>query len=355
VQTYAKALQSAVPSGSLTGGAVAKVKRFVGHIEDILRSVTESRHHLDEVAGEYAQAIRDHMAPIVGIVAGFIAAEAVSAFLAATPTGVGQAVAMVIQLALSAFGAAGMVEAGAQALEHGSRWLSTAWTAKGNEAKIVAASKEFLKMLVAIAMAALSFLGARGNYRNLVKIGGSMPTGSLPAVAMPGGRAPSGANAAAGVAIGAGPGPGAFGVGGALMGKYDAAGGGKKDKARSRKSDQAEPTAERTSKPVDWTAHGNKHVAPRNAEWSRVIESTRTGPAKYKPGTDIQALEREVWEVTGTDVSNGRPWKVQEFAGEIGASEGKPSRWVRVASSGNTIHGHPISEGEYLRLKKPKE
>ena len=46
---YAKALQGAVPSGSLTGGAVAKVKRFVGHIEDILRSVTESRHHLDEV------------------------------------------------------------------------------------------------------------------------------------------------------------------------------------------------------------------------------------------------------------------------------------------------------------------
>ena len=33
---YAKALQSVVPSGSLTGGAVVKVKRFVGHIEDIL-------------------------------------------------------------------------------------------------------------------------------------------------------------------------------------------------------------------------------------------------------------------------------------------------------------------------------
>jgi hypothetical protein len=58
---YAKALQSVVPSGSLTGGAVAKVKRFAGHIEDILRSVSESRHHLDEVAGEYAQAIRDHV------------------------------------------------------------------------------------------------------------------------------------------------------------------------------------------------------------------------------------------------------------------------------------------------------
>jgi len=219
---YAKALQSVVPSGSLTGGAVAKVKRFVGHIEDILRSVSESRHHLHEVAGEYAQAIRDHEATIIGIVGGFIAAEAASAFLAATPTGVGQAAAMVIQLALSAFGAAGMVEAGYQALEHGSAWLNTAWTAKGKEANIIAASKEFLKMLVAIAVAVLSFLGARGNFRNLVKINGSMPTGGLPALATVGGAVPSGAKAGAGVAIAAGPGPGAFGVGGALMVKHEA-------------------------------------------------------------------------------------------------------------------------------------
>jgi hypothetical protein len=219
---YAKALQGVVPSGSLTGGAVAKVKRFVGHIDDLLRSVSESRHHLDEVAGEYAQAIRDHEATIIGIVGGFIAAEAASAFLAATPTGVGQAAAMVIQLALSAFGAAGMVEAGYQALEHGSAWLNIAWTAKGKEANIVAASKEFLKMLVAIAMAALSFLGARGNYRNLVKIGGATPTGGLPVLATAGGAVPSGAKAGAGVAIGAGPGPGAFGVGGAMMVKHEA-------------------------------------------------------------------------------------------------------------------------------------
>jgi hypothetical protein len=184
---YAKALQSVVPSGSLTGGAVAKVKRFAGHLEDILRSVTESRHHLDEVAGEYAQAIHDNLAPIVGIVAGFLAAEAISMFAAATPTGVGQAVAMVIQLALSAFGAAGMVTAGIQALEHGSAWLNTAWTAKGNESKILAASKEFLMMLVGIAMAALSLLGARGNYRSLVKIGGSTPISGLPVLAVAGG------------------------------------------------------------------------------------------------------------------------------------------------------------------------
>lgn len=54
---------------------------------------------------------------IIGVVAGFIAAEAASAFLAATATGVGQIAAVLIQLARSAFGAIGMVEAGIDALK----------------------------------------------------------------------------------------------------------------------------------------------------------------------------------------------------------------------------------------------
>ena len=166
---YAKALESVVPSGSLTGGAVAKVKRFVGHLEDILKSVTESRNHFGEVAGEYAQAIREHLPEIAGIVAGFIMAEATSAFLAATPTGVGQIAAVVIQLALAAFGAAGLVQAGIEAVKHASEWLTIAWTAKGNDERIAAASKEFLKMLVSIAIAALSYVGVKGNYGNALK------------------------------------------------------------------------------------------------------------------------------------------------------------------------------------------
>ena len=208
---YAKALESVVPSGSLTGGAVAKVKRFMGHLEDILKSVTESVHHVDEVAGEYAQAIRDHMASIIGITAGFITAEAISMFTAATPTGVGQAVAVVIQLALAAFGATGMAEAGIDATKHGSQWLTTAWTAKGDSAKILEASKEFLRMLVAIAVAALNHVGAKGNYRNALKIANSMPTGGLlvPATA----TASSGAQAGTGVAIG--PNVGSIGATGA--------------------------------------------------------------------------------------------------------------------------------------------
>jgi hypothetical protein len=221
---YAKALEGAVPDGSLTGGAVAKVKRFVGHLQDILRSVTESRHHLDEVAGEYAHVIRDHEAEIIGIVAGFIMAEATSAFLAVVPTGVTQAAAVVIQLALSAFGAAGMVQAGVEALKHGSEWLTIAWTAKGDHEKIAAASKEFLKMLVSLAMAALSYAGARGNFRNALKIGGSVPTGGLPALATAGGGQAGGVGASTGVLIG--PSVGSAAVGGAMMTKHEGEGGG---------------------------------------------------------------------------------------------------------------------------------
>jgi len=222
---YAKALESVVPSGSLTGGAVAKVKRFVGHLEDILHSVTRSPQHFGEVAGEYAQAIRDHMPAIVGIVAGFIMAEATSAFLAATPTGVGQIVATVIQLGLSAFGAAGAIQAGAEALKHAAEWLTIAWTAQGKDDRIAAASKEFLQMLVGIAMAALSALGARANYGNALKIASSMPTGGVPAMAMAGGgQISGGARAGTGVLIN--PGPGSLGTAGNAMMQADKDGGG---------------------------------------------------------------------------------------------------------------------------------
>ncbi len=274
---YAKALQSVVPSGSLTGGAVAKVKRFVGHIEDILRSVTESRHHLDEVAGEYAQTIRDHEAEIIGIVAGFIAAEAASAFLAATPTGVGQAVAVVIQLALTAFGAAGMVQAGVEALKHGSQWLTTAWKAKGDEKQIVAASKEFLKMLVSIAMAALSYLGARANYRNALRIGNSVPLGGLPAMATVGSGQIAGAGARASVMVG--PGAGSLGVGGAMMTKAESEG-------RTDKESAPGPTSEtpRSSKEIA------DDLARRRGELSERAQAARRGDLK----AEVDALRDEI-------------------------------------------------------------
>src|SRR5262249_4842793 len=158
-----QALESIVPSGSLTGGAVAGARRVFGHLEDILASVTESPQYLAEVAGEYLQAIQDHLLQIIGITAGFLVAELASAAPAASPTGVGQLVALLIQLALAAFGAKGLIEAGVQALEHGQAWLTTAWTCNGDPALRADASRSFLRMLVSIAMAALAAYGMRGN------------------------------------------------------------------------------------------------------------------------------------------------------------------------------------------------
>lgn len=176
---YAKQLAGVIPSGSLTGGLWAKAKRGLRHIEDILQSVTGAPRHFGAVAGEYAALIKDHLPEIIGITAGFIAAEAASAFLAATPTGVGQLAAVLIQLTLAAFGVAGAVQAGVQALAHGKKWLTLAWTAKGEPTQIVEASKEFLRMLVQIALAALAALGARGNYNRALSIAENIKVPSL--------------------------------------------------------------------------------------------------------------------------------------------------------------------------------
>jgi hypothetical protein len=285
---YAKALESVVPSGSLTGGAVAQVKRFAGHFQDILQSVTESRNHFGEVAGEFAQAIRDHLPAIVGITAGFLAAEAGSMFLAATPIGVGQAAAAVIQLALSAFGAAGMIEGGIEALKHGGAWLTTAWTANGKPELIVEASKEFLRMLVAVAVAALAYVGAKGNYRNALKIANNMPTGGLPAFATAGAPAGAGGGPAAGTGAAIGPSAGgpAF-VGAAAVGLSDkekaalgegpeVAAMGERDtgKARSRELHERRAADGRKS-PDAKEGHGPEEISPS--------QEKRTEKAKHIP------------------------------------------------------------------------
>ncbi|UZE09708.1 RHS repeat protein [Pseudomonas sp. B21-053] len=105
---------------------------------------------------------------------------------------------------------------------------------------------------------------------------------------------------------------------------------------------------------VQWTNHGNKHVAPK-APWPDVVKSTANGgKAKYLPGTDIEALERHAFK-NGQDVSNGKPWKVIDMGKTIGANDGKETRFMRVELSANTIHGHPISEDAFKKLTKAKK
>lgn len=102
---------------------------------------------------------------------------------------------------------------------------------------------------------------------------------------------------------------------------------------------------------VDWTAHGYKHSPQKNMPWKDVINSTKSGPAKYKPEINIEALEREAYR-NGIPTNNQKPWKVKKYNNTIGASDGKQSPWIRVELSANTIHGHPISEIDFRKLTK---
>ncbi|MEZ4361924.1 MAG: hypothetical protein R3B48_17165 [Kofleriaceae bacterium] len=354
---YARTLEGVVPDGSLTNGAVAKVKRFAGHLEDLLSSVTTSPRYLDEVAGELAQSLRDHLPEVIGITAAFLVAESVSIAAAASPTGAGQLLAFLIQTLLAVLGAAGMVEAASAALAHGSKWMKLAWTAKGADAKVAAASREFLRMLVALAMAALAYHGAKasaGKSASILANGGGTAT---PALAIAGGGQ---AASRAGVILGPPSPVGGVGAAGGMMME------GKRESPRAsddvghevrstepkKKTSEAEvppPRSTTPTKPVAWTAHGGKHVSKGSTPWSKIVEGTKSGPAKYSPGTNIEALERSVWD-KGRAATNGRSWKVMEFADDIGASGGHPSRWVRVEESAGVIHGHPITKAEYLKL-----
>src|SRR5262249_3702025 len=114
--------------------------------------------------------------------------------------------AVMIQLGLAAIGAHGLAAASVQALEHASRWLTLAWTAHGQGEQIAAASREFLRMLVSIAMAALAYLGVKGNVNKAAAIAKSMPP-ALPAFALADGVEEG---AAAGAAVKTG-GPSAYG------------------------------------------------------------------------------------------------------------------------------------------------
>ena len=103
---------------------------------------------------------------------------------------------------------------------------------------------------------------------------------------------------------------------------------------------------------VKWTDHAHKHFPNRNQSWKEIIKSTKNGPAKYSSNIkDIKAFEREAWK-TGFPVTNGKNWRVKAYDYIIGATGGKETRYVRIENSANTIHGHPISESEYLKLIK---
>jgi hypothetical protein len=310
---YAHAVEGVVPDGSLTNGAYAKVKRFVQHVVDIIKSVTQSPHYFGEVAGEYAPAIRDHLPEIIGIVAGFIAAEAASAFLAATPTGVGQIAAVLIQLALSAFGAVGMVEAGVEALKHAGQWLTLAWTAKGKDEQLGAASREFLRMLVSIAMAALAYTGVKGNLGKAIKIAQAMPpAGMVPALAGAGGRVGPTAVAGEGVKLGVPSPAGPLGTAGGMKMQTDKEGGG---------SDKSEPkTAADESAKLDASMStvrpAEQATAGRVAAKAEFKGRTFHAPPPPDPGFDWMDDLGRTFDAMG-DGTKSKYFKLDQFKASI--------------------------------------
>lgn len=167
---FANTLAGKVPSGSITGGAVAQASATSRRLQDVLASISQSPQHLGKIGKEYRDGIVAHLPQIIGITAAFMAAEGLSVLLAATPTGIGQLAAAAIQMGLGAWGAYGAAQAVDAALPHANAWLKTAWNANGNPTLIAQASENFLYMVVQLALAALALLGARGNINKGLKL-----------------------------------------------------------------------------------------------------------------------------------------------------------------------------------------
>ncbi|WP_434300763.1 hypothetical protein [Corallococcus exiguus] len=190
---FAMTLQDVVPSGSLTGGLMVDLKELSKAIErgirrvrqsvvDVLQSIHDSPKHVDAILREDAAVIRENLDRILGLIAGFLLVEGIAALLAGSPTLIGQIIALGIQVVLTAIGAAGLIEGLAVAIAHGMEWLRLAIHADGSAEDIALASEEFLRMLQAIALAALSYMGAKGNWNKALKIRDALPPPSALAV-----------------------------------------------------------------------------------------------------------------------------------------------------------------------------
>lgn len=242
-------------------------------------------------------------------------AEATSAFLAATPTGVGQIAAVMIQLTLAAFGAAGMVQAGAAAIKHASAWLTIAWTASGKDDRIAAASIEFLKMLVSVAIAALSYVGVKGNFGNAVKIASSMPTGAVPAFAIArGGQMSGGAGAGTGVLIG--PSTGSLGVAGNAMMQADdkSGGGGSNEEARSQDPAKELEEIKQKLESDDLTGKQKQALRARKKQVQEQLGKTTAEPTPEDIPTPTEFKERAP-HLTDKEASTDIPSWTQNWPG----------------------------------------
>ena len=75
---------------------------------------------------------------------------------------------------------------------------------------------------------------------------------------------------------------------------YSGKGSGQSSCGEILNNNSAIPAESKTN--VEWSNHGYKHFPQSNMTWKEIVKSSKNGPAKYTPGTNIEKLERMVWE-----------------------------------------------------------
>ncbi|OWL94622.1 hypothetical protein CBQ26_15115 [Deinococcus indicus] len=164
---YAQTLAGTVQSGSITGGALARVNTAMGQSPgaNIMRSVLESPQYVKEVLGEAWETVKQHWPVILATTTALIGAELLVGALAAAPepTTITKFLAVGLQGIITVIAGAGAVASGMAALKAGGTWLRTAWTSKGNATQIKVAAKAFLTMIAQAVLAVASAAGVRAS------------------------------------------------------------------------------------------------------------------------------------------------------------------------------------------------
>jgi hypothetical protein len=162
---HALTYKDQVNDGSFTNGLYAQVTGALGHLGDVIKSVMESPSHVGEVLGELWEVIKEHWVGFVAVTTGLILAEMAVTALAAVPepTMLTKVLAILLQGLIVLVAGVGAVMSFVEAISQGVTWITTAWTANGNQSKINQASRSFLKMLGNVALFVLAILGVRGS------------------------------------------------------------------------------------------------------------------------------------------------------------------------------------------------
>ena len=106
------------------------------------------------------------------------------------------------------------------------------------------------------------------------------------------------------------------------------------------------------SKQPKWIRYDDKHKPFKNMQWKDVVQYTKSGHAKYKPGINIESVEINAW-LNGIEVL-GKPFKIFECDIIIGAKNGIETKYMVVKNSANTLHGHPLTPQEFFKYMKKK-